>query len=536
MIELDDAAALRRQLQPVIDHVAQQTGARTLRKALALVEGFAFFAVVSNSSRAAAALQLWLEDVHAGDREDAWQFERVSPYPLDPLAPGQPAGDRDALAALIFAEFEPGEAGRARFIDATRASAQDLESWQWVLMRLNERRNVIARALAGPLVLILPGLLEGELPRLAPDLWSIRSAMVEIRDLDVPRSEALLRAFDSSYQTEVDEARIESDLARAREQAAAGLTIGRQAALPLLLQLARARFLRGAPESAELLIDEATAIAQQLADPLAIVSCQLARSDLLVERGELAEALALIDEVIPVLAEHGDAWALANAQDRLATILAMRGELDEALRIRQQEELPVYERVGDVRSRAVTLGKVADILFARGQFDEALRIRQQEQLPVYERVGDVRSRAVTLGKVADILQARGQLDEALHIRQQEQLPTFERLGDVRERAVTLGRVADILQARGQLDEALRILQQEELPVYERLGDVRSQLLARTKIALLLAQRGRLEDRPQIDSLLATALADARRLRIPEAAQIEAIIRRMGGDPNRAPFV
>jgi hypothetical protein len=37
------------------------------------------------------------------------------------------------------------------------------------------------------------------------------------------------------------------------------------------------------------------------------------------------------------------------------------------------------------------------------------------------------------------------------------------------------------------------------------------------------------------SLVAAALADARRLQLPEAAQIETIIRSMGGDPNRAPF-
>jgi hypothetical protein len=71
MISPDEAPALRRQLQATIDHVGQQPGARTLRKALALVEGVGVFIVVSNTPRAAAALQLWLEDVHAHDREDA---------------------------------------------------------------------------------------------------------------------------------------------------------------------------------------------------------------------------------------------------------------------------------------------------------------------------------------------------------------------------------------------------------------------------------------------------------------------------------
>ncbi len=168
------------------------------------------------------------------------------------------------------------------------------------------------------------------------------------------------------------------------------------------------------------------------------------------------------------------------------------------------------------------MGKVADILQARGELDEALRIRREEQLPVFERLGDVRSRAVTMGKVADILQARGELDEALRIRREEELPVYERLGDVRSRAVTMGKVADILQARGELDEALRIRREEELPVYERLGDVRSLLVGRAHLALLYLQRSQPGDRDLAANLLHLARSAAESLRLPEAAQIQAI--------------
>ncbi|MGF1640345.1 MAG: hypothetical protein ACFCUO_05300, partial [Rhodospirillales bacterium] len=129
----------------------------------------------------------------------------------------------------------------------------------------------------------------------------------------------------------------------------------------------------------------------------------------------------------------------------------------------------------------------------------------------------------TLGKIADVLQARGELDEALRIRREEELPVYERLGDVRERAVTLGRIADVLQARGELDEALRIREQEELPVYERLGDVRELLVARSKLATTLLRRDAEANRQEAGRLLALALAEARRLRLPEAGRIEAMM-------------
>ena len=236
-------------------------------------------------------------------------------------------------------------------------------------------------------------------------------------------------------------------------------------------------------------------------------------------RSRIAAVADATDEVI--VRQRLAWWA------EVADLERVRGELDEALRIHEQEELPVYHGLGDVRAIAITQGQIADILQARGQLDEALRIREQEELPVYRRLGDVRSVAVTQGQIADILQDRGQLDEALRIREQEQLPVYRRLGDVRAIAITQGKIADILQARGQLDEALTIREQEQLPTLERLGDVRGLLVARVNLALNLLARDAPGDRDKAGSLLCLALADARRLRIPEAGQIEAILQGEG---------
>ncbi|MEZ5450999.1 MAG: hypothetical protein R3E89_19240, partial [Thiolinea sp.] len=135
--------------------------------------------------------------------------------------------------------------------------------------------------------------------------------------------------------------------------------------------------------------------------------------------------------------------------------------------------------------------------------------------------------ALTAGVFADILQARGELDKALAIRQNESLPVYEKLGDIRSQAITMGQIADIYQARGELDKALAIRQNEELPVYEKLGDVRELLVGRAKLALLLQQMDAQQHTAQIQTLLCQALADARRLRIPEAGQIEGILQQLG---------
>jgi hypothetical protein len=83
-----------------------------------------------------------------------------------------------------------------------------------------------------------------------------------------------------------------------------------------------------------------------------------------------------------------------------------------------------------------------------------------------------------------------------------------------------------LQARGQLDEALR-LRMEEAPVYERLGAARDLLVARVEQAMTRLQRASDGDRDEAHRLLRLALDEARRLKLPEEQQIEAIIAREG---------
>jgi hypothetical protein len=163
-------------------------------------------------------------------------------------------------------------------------------------------------------------------------------------------------------------------------------------------------------------------------------------------------------------------------------------------------------RLGDVRSRAVTMGKIADILQARGQLDEALKIHNEEQLPV---------------------QARGQLDEALKIRNEEELPVYERMGDVRERAVTMAWIANIFRDRGDLDGAVRALCEEVLPVFQRLSDAQELMRGRCQLAGILFRRASEGDWDQARTLLQLARNDARQMALPEAQQIEEIMRQAG---------
>jgi tetratricopeptide (TPR) repeat protein len=346
----------------------------------------------------------------------------------------------------------------------------------------NIRRESVAQQVKASLLFWLDPDSIAALARIAIDLWAWRSAVITFTTApgELPRAvpKPEFRIFDDRA------------LAERRKRIA---------------------FLRAATQESDLPAEIRAGLAAELGDLLAGIG-QLAEAELAYR--DAAEAA--IDERFRTV-----------ARGRIADMLQARGELDEALRIRREEALPVFERLGAVREAAVTKGRIADVLEARGELDEALRIRREETLPVYERLGDVRSAAVTKGKMADVLQARGELDEALRIRREEELPVYERLGDVRSAAVTKGQIADVLQARGELDEALRIYREEALPVFERLGDVRLLLVGRAKLAILHLRRNREGDRQEANRLLRLALAEARRLRLPEEQQIQQILERAG---------
>jgi len=163
----------------------------------------------------------------------------------------------------------------------------------------------------------------------------------------------------------------------------------------------------------------------------------------------------------------------------------------------------------------------------RGEDAERLRARRQEIAGYLQAKPELgHADGGLLLEAARIHEHLGEWDQALQAAERARA-IYHADDDRRGVALALGATADILQARGELDEALRIRTQEELPVYQRLGDVRSTLVCRTNIALNLLERGRVEERAQANELLCLALTDAERLRIPEARQIEAILRQSG---------
>lgn len=145
-----------------------------LAEGIRLSRRFHLFLLFVDEAPAPGALAAAVErHLRASGEDDA------TPDVLTPYAPGW---DGDALRheSLIESVLGPlvegdDTTGRWRLVDATPSPLRDDAAWEALLPRLNERRNLVARTNAHPLVLALPARLEPALKRLAPDLWSIRS-------------------------------------------------------------------------------------------------------------------------------------------------------------------------------------------------------------------------------------------------------------------------------------------------------------------------------------------------------------------------
>ncbi|WP_437959864.1 tetratricopeptide repeat protein [Sorangium sp. So ce119] len=356
-----------------------------------------------------------------------------------------------------------------------------------VVASLNMARDVLGKLIRGPLVLVIAADRAAELSGMAPDLFDVRAATLEIAS--VPGDPAPTFALDSAETRDRPQARSQAELQAeaARLRAFADDEIPAGSLADAWIRLGHAFF-----DAAEL--GEARAAAE--------------------EARRLAEGVGYTSGV-------GDALALE------AQVIEQTGPA-EAWEQALRRALALHREAAEPAKTAADLCRLGRAVAFLGRPEEAEGLLR-EAIGLYEKLGDARGRAIALGDIADTLEYRGQLDEALRIRQ-EALPVYERLGDARSRAVTLSKIAGVLQARGKLDEALHLLEHEVLPVFERLGDTRGKLVCQTNMAIVHHERGAPGDREAAADLLRSAGRDAEHLRLPEAAMIRELRRNAGLDP------
>ena len=158
----------------------QDPGVRRLVQSIGLSRQFAFFLLVADTPRVAQEAFAVLEEGVAGERGEAVHLVQLEPYQAHAPIRFELLVD-EVLAPLVDPTEAMASARAIVVIDASGAPPRDDDAGKLLFHRMNERRNVIAAALPGTLVLALPPRLEPLFAHAAPDFWSIRSLAVVVK-------------------------------------------------------------------------------------------------------------------------------------------------------------------------------------------------------------------------------------------------------------------------------------------------------------------------------------------------------------------
>lgn len=440
-----------------------------LARGISLSSRFHVYLLACSTPRVAdAALEILAEEV-AKEREEGARWVRLDPYRGRAEA-GEPIRFEELVEGVLAKLVDPAPEERVaeviHVVDASRALAPDDEAWGLLFQRMNERRNVIAGALGGPLLLVLPQRLEAAFAHEAPDFWSIRTLGVVVRG---PGGEgggqgagALQARWDGAREldpgSEEVAAEIEAGIASARTRIT-DRPDDVEAVVALIVWLERRvqyERARGALERALAAAEEAVALERRwferipespesmydLAFSLGLVGLVYA------DRGELELAQSAYDESLTLrgkLVEHDPdrtLWSrsLSASLESLGDVHLRRKELDLALE-RFNESLALTRRIIEkdpantewLRDLSVGLIKIGDTQWDRGELELSLDA-YSESVSLQRRLLDrdpesslrVYDLSIGLQKVGAVQLLRGEIDPAV-AAQSESLEFARRL-------------------------------------------------------------------------------------------------------------
>ena len=372
------------------------------------------------------------------------------------------------------------------------------ESWRYAATQINQFRNLLEAGVGCLLIFVGCDWVKPVLRDCAPDLWSIRTGVIEIRppvrpSLSVPLGPPWDSAAVSSNAPDAEMALEQAEALRGRP--------GHELALARALLRAgeglsaRFEWLKAIP-----LLREALELRRKYGSEREVLEAIQGLWDPLYRTGSLEEASALAAECSKLAEGLKDRRALALALRSQAWVMARQGSLQKAMALHNQQEA-IHRELGDKSGLQASLGNQAGILQAWGNLDEAMALHKQEEA-ICRELGDKSGLLRSLGNQALILQAWGKLDEAMALLKQLEAICRE-LGDKSGLQASLGNQAVILQAWGELDGAMALHKQQEA-ICRELGD-------KSGLAYSLANQDQLHrqsqppDLPQARLLLTEAI-------------------------------
>ena len=419
-----------------------------LRRQIEFASGFWLGFIFCPSPRPVVALRQRVEQVY-----------RLQASGVRLVRPTAPEELREILPRLL--EPESVDAGciwiEAVHLDASTFTDDDpgpwALAWDWTLMRTNEHREVLRRRLNGGLVYSVPPEWKPRARNAAPDLWSIRSLVLDLPSSvaglrETGRRDAVEREYtvpDSFSNTEID---VDFALAEAHRIESKSKYDPRSHAR-VLLRAVEGLLARDRTGEAVETAHRALSILMDAPDPGRLLAEALMRT------GEVERADGDVAAAESHLGEAVRCWK---------SVLERDGESAQALR-----ELSVsLGRLGDVRRESGALAT------ATAAFEESLALDRRLLEAYGETPQALRDLSVSLNKFGDVRRESGDLaaataafEESLALRRRLLEAHGETPQALRDLSVSLNRFGDVRRESGDLAAATAAFE-ESLALRRRL--------------------------------------------------------------------
>ena len=419
------------------------------------------------------------------------------------------------------------------------------DAWRHGLATLNQQRNPLLRRFNCPLVLVGAPWLNPLLREIAPDLWSVRAAVVMVTAAPdasgshlslAGEGNRLIESESFSKLTQSGESTDDPDYAleraeRLRDRPEMAVTRAR-----LLLRAGVGFQERARYESAERCLRDAVellqAVSSQNLEPFILKAAAYNNlANVLGELGRLEEAQAIAKEGVQLYhklaREQPDSFlpGLAGSLNNLANRLSALGRREEAL-VHAEESVRLHRQLARERpdaflaDLAMSLNNLSHMLSALGRREEAL-VQAEESVRLYYQLAQLNSDvflpnlAASKNNLANVLSELSRREEALAqvegaVRLRRQLALAQPDIFLSDLAASLNNIATMLSDLGRHDEAL-LKAKEAVRLYGELAQARPDAFLPNLAGSVNNLANRLKDLGRAEEALAQA-EEAVRLR------------------------
>jgi len=370
-------------------------------------------------------------------------------------------------------------------------------AWDWLTLRLNERRDALRRRMAGPLIFAVHPEWKRRLRDAAPDLWSVRSLV-----LDLPGNEGRPATDHSNVSEEASKTADDPEHVTSVEEAQAALHRLEGMPSPDANALARLHMYMASALLADHRASEATEHADKAVanarenTRIRAQALTVAAHAKLREANDVSAALEHLQHATGVwrsiLNRDGETPQtlrdLSLSLDEMGRIREAAGEMDAARAIYEESlaiDRGLTETVGEtpqtLRALSVSLGRLGGIhehagetAAAKAVYEESLAIDRRLTEAFGETPEPLRDLSVSLERMGGVHEHAGETaaakavyEESLAIRRRLVETIGENPQTLRDLSVSLGRLGGIHEHMGET-AAAKAAYKESLAIARRL--------------------------------------------------------------------